>query len=35
MKLLYIAEIILLLMTIILVGQDAELGQLCQTVEQL
>ena len=34
MKLLYIAEIVLLLMTVMLVGQDTELGQLRQVVSQ-
>ena len=32
---LYIAEILLLLITVVLVEQDAKLGQLCQTVGQL
>ena len=35
MKLLYIHEIVLLLMTVMLVGQDTELGQLHQVIGQL
>ena len=35
MKFLYIAEIVLLLTTVMLVGQDTELSQLCQVVSQL
>ena len=35
MKLLGVAEVLLLLTTIVLVEQDAELDQLCQTIEQL